>query len=270
MLKKIAMALPLFWAIADVCCAKVLIITHAYNRPDFIEMQYLTFHKYLQDEYEFIVFNDAPPGATRVAIKEACQDLGVSCIPIPTEIHVNTAGISERHSETIQYSLDVLGYHYEGIVAFFDSDLFLVRPLSIENLMDGFDVVSAYRLGVWGQGVHLKYFWPGLCFLRMNALPNRQSLNFNNGLIDGYTVDTGGYTYHYLQENPIRVKFLDQFPFRFHHEEVGCNAMEQLVLHSGAEFAYNRYFLHMGAASYEQSPIKSLAVKQFISSVLEP
>ena len=37
---------------------KILIITHNYNRPDFIEIQSATFKKFLQDDYEYVVFND--------------------------------------------------------------------------------------------------------------------------------------------------------------------------------------------------------------------
>ena len=40
-------------------CSKVLIITHAYNRPEFIPLQDITFKKFLKDDYEFVVFNDA-------------------------------------------------------------------------------------------------------------------------------------------------------------------------------------------------------------------
>ena len=52
---------------------KILIITHAYNRPEFIEIQHLTFQKFLADEYEFVVFNDAPTDAMANQISKACQ-----------------------------------------------------------------------------------------------------------------------------------------------------------------------------------------------------
>ena len=66
---------------------KILIITHAYNRPEFIEIQHKTFQKFLADEYEFVVFNDARTDAMANQISEACQTNGVRCIRIPQEIH---------------------------------------------------------------------------------------------------------------------------------------------------------------------------------------
>ena len=32
---------------------------HNYNRPDFINIQQATFKKFLKDDYEYVVFNDA-------------------------------------------------------------------------------------------------------------------------------------------------------------------------------------------------------------------
>ena len=145
MRKTIVIALFCLLGIADVGMAKILIITHAYNRPDFIELQCLTFQKFLLDEYEFVVFNDAPPGFIHNWIKQECQSLGVCCFTIPQELHVDPLNISERHCVAIKYSLDFVGYRHDGIVAFFDSDLFLIRPLSIEDLMSDVDIVSAYR-----------------------------------------------------------------------------------------------------------------------------
>ena len=56
----------------NVAHAKVLVITHSYNRPDFIEIQHKTLKKSLKDEYEFVVFNDAKYANTRVAIEKTC------------------------------------------------------------------------------------------------------------------------------------------------------------------------------------------------------
>jgi hypothetical protein len=265
MLKKIAC----FLVVANIASAKILIITHAFNRPDFIEIQHLTFQKFLLDDYEFVIFNDAPPGPDHDAIEHMCENFGILHIPIPQELHAYPLRPSERHCDGIRYSLETLGFDYDGIVAFFDSDLFLIRPLSIEALMEGFDIASAYRRGVWGEGTHLQYLWPGLCFLRMNTLPNKETLNFNNGVIDGFAVDSGGHTYNYLQANDVNIKFLGEFPFRFYQAEIGCNALEKQMLETGAEFAYHRHFLHFGAASYWDYPPRSDALRKYLPSILE-
>src|ERR1700733_11055839 len=77
--------------IAIVCMnalsAKVLIVTHSYNRPDFIELQHETFAQFMADEYEFVVFNDGPTNKLAKEIEETCRKLTVRCIRIPQEIH---------------------------------------------------------------------------------------------------------------------------------------------------------------------------------------
>ena len=53
-----------FFLIALVCFFsleardRVLMITHAYNEPEFIRMQAETFKKFMKDDYEFVVFNN--------------------------------------------------------------------------------------------------------------------------------------------------------------------------------------------------------------------
>ena len=67
--------------------AKVLIFTYAYNRPEFIETQYKTFKKFLLDEYEYVVFNDAIEPVLKKKIELMCEKLQIRCILIPQEIH---------------------------------------------------------------------------------------------------------------------------------------------------------------------------------------
>lgn len=75
--------------------AKTLITTQAYNRPDFIEMQHKTFKKFVLDEYEYVVFNDAPDQHMANQITDTCNRLGIRCIRVPQEIH--TRPYLKRH-----------------------------------------------------------------------------------------------------------------------------------------------------------------------------
>ncbi len=57
-----------FLGIVSLCCfflqivavEKVLIMTYVHSRPDFIELHDKTFKAFLKDDYEYVVFNDAP------------------------------------------------------------------------------------------------------------------------------------------------------------------------------------------------------------------
>lgn len=199
---------------------RVLLITHAYNQPDFIIMQAKTFKKFLKDDYEFVVFNDAKDSNIAEQITAICAACGVRCIRVPQEIHdrpylKRSPGEpyhrpNVRHVNCCQYSLDVLGFDFDGIVGFVDSDMFLIRPVSIAQEMEGYDILAVGRGGET-NGVSVGHWWPGLCFMRMNKLPDRHTLSFNCGLVNGVNTDTGGYSYYYEKAHPqLKCKGIDE------------------------------------------------------------
>lgn len=203
-----------------IAAERVLIITHAFNEPNFIEWQHKTFKKFIKDEYEFVVFNDANDPIMCRRINNVCNQCGVRCMRVPQEIHDQPYLKREpgesyhnpnvRHMNCVQYSLNSVGFEHDGILVFIDSDMFVTRPLSINDAMIGYDIVAVGRSG-GHDGVHIGYLWPGLCFLRMSALPDKRTLNFNCGKIDGVSVDSGGYSYYYLKAHPeIKNKNIDE------------------------------------------------------------
>jgi hypothetical protein len=191
---------------------KVLIITHSYNRPDFIEMQDKTFKKFVQDEYEFVVFNDARDQNMANQINDMCVQCGIQCIRIPQEIHTRPYlprlpkdplhRPNIRHANCTQYSLDILGFDHDGIVLIIDSDMFLTRPFHISEYMNDKDIVALIKGSKGSNNKEVSYLCPALCFLRMDKLSDKRSLNFNCGRADGASVDSGGWTYFYLKKHP--------------------------------------------------------------------
>jgi hypothetical protein len=197
--------------------AKVLLLTHSYNRPDFIALQEATFKRFLQDEYEFVVFNDGPTPKLARKIEEECAQLGIRCVSIPQEIHqqpyltrqpwedVNCPSV--RTANALQYSFNTLGFQHEGLVAVVDSDMFLIREFSIEEYLGDASIAA---VGQWrGSMGCIQYIWNGIMFFNMETLPNKHTLNFNCGTVLGNHTDTGGFTYYYFQQNPeVRVKYM--------------------------------------------------------------
>ena|ERR1700722_1663397 len=207
-----------FLTFSPLYAEKVLIFTYSFNRPDFIEMQYQTFKKFLQDDYEYIVFNDAVNESIHAQIEATCAGLNIRCINIPQEIHslpylprlprdsFNHPSI--RNCNVVQYSLNSLGLFHNGIVALFDSDLFLVKEFSITKFMQNHQLAGLAQSRKRKNNTLINYIWIGLVFLDMSKLPNKQSINFNTGRIDDEPVDAGGYTYFYLQNSPeVEVRY---------------------------------------------------------------
>ena len=196
--------------------AKVLLITHSYNRPDFIEIQHQTFKKLLHDDYELVVFNDAPDHTMMNRISAMCARYDIRCIRIPQEIHTrpylprvphdNLQQTNIRHANCVQYSLDTIGFDHDGIVFILDSDMFLIRPFSISEYMKDKDIAAFIKRAP--NSVYC--LCPALCILSMNKLPHKQTLNFNCGTINGSPADSGGWTYYYLIKHPeVTVKQVD-------------------------------------------------------------
>lgn len=204
LIKKILGILFLVQNAHTVAQDKVLIITHAFNRPDFIELQDQTFKAFLQDDYEFVVFNDARDKRIRNDIKTACKKLSIECISVPPEIHLNRDNPCERCADVVQYSLKVLGFDHHGIVFIIDSDMFLLKNFSITKFLKGCDLYGCVQY----RPRDVTYIWNGLVFMDMRTIPNKKTINFDCGRVNDEPVDVGGQLHHYLKNNPsLRWKY---------------------------------------------------------------
>src|ERR1700733_12744545 len=195
-----------------VASKNVLIMTYSFNRPDFIEIQDKTFKKFLKDDYTFVVFNDATQEEVSNQIIETCNRLNLPCIKIPQSIHdtpysqrnyrhPSIRNASTRNANVVQYSLDTLGFDHDGIVMIIDSDMFLVKEFCVQEFLDGFDIAGVPQLRQ-----HIEYIWVGLVCFNMQTLPDKKTIDFHCGQIDGIKVDTGGQTYHYFKDHPEVMK----------------------------------------------------------------
>ncbi|HDY88300.1 MAG TPA: hypothetical protein ENH82_09350 [bacterium] len=269
---KIALFAALSLIVLQGFAADVLLFTYAYNRPDFIEIQYKTFKKFLKDDYEFIVFNDARDRGMEQRINNTCKQFGIRCIRIPQEIHERPylkrwPGESKqapavRNCNVVMYSLNEVGFKHDGIVALFDSDLFLVRDFSISEYTKGYDLA-----GLPQPRPEITYLWIGLAFLDMRSMPNKTTIDFNCGRVGNQPVDAGGHTHYYLKNNPqLRVDFFDKnFMKGFHFIDGQTRSVNledgNVFLHYYAGTNWTNY-----AASYHNH--KTIVLNQFIDRIL--
>jgi hypothetical protein len=221
--------------------AKVLIITHSYNRPDFIEMQDKTFKKFLTDDYDFVVFNDARDQNMAKQINDMCIQCNIRCIRIPQGIHdqpylprlpdEDYHHPTVRNVNVVQYSLNLIGFDHDDIVVLLDSDLFLVKKLSVREFLKDFDIG-----GMQLSNGHVDYLWHGLAFLDMRTLPNKRSLNFNCGRVRGRPIDAGGHSYYYLKDNPsLKVSYVNYHYSRSLYCSSCRETEESICLHNTNE-----------------------------------
>lgn len=227
-------ALVSFWNVP--LFAKVRILTFHYNKPDFIELQYKTFKKFLLDDFEMIVFNDASKLEAEKAIREMCERHEIKCVRFEPEWHFNdplndyikdclsdstvyshlgfnrnnlsTEEIgnqpSIRHCHVIQYALDNYGYDHDDIVAIMDGDAFLIKSLNLREMLDPYDIIGIQKL-ISSEDVD--YLWVVFTAFNPTKIANPRQLKFHVDVINGKLYDSGAHTFHYLNNHPrIKVK----------------------------------------------------------------
>ncbi len=178
--------------------AKTLIITHSYNRTDFIKIQDKALKKFIRDDFEYVVFNDARERDKQEEIAQVCHALNIRCIYVPQELHHADIDASYRHATAVKYSLETIGYDFAGIVAILDNDLVPIRSFSFEEYMK--DKHIAGRMN--RPRNKLFYISPLFCILNMPMLPEKRSLSFDLITFNGLGTDTGGASYYYLLAHP--------------------------------------------------------------------
>lgn len=209
---------------------RVLILTTAFNRPDFIELQHKLFAKFLQDEYEFLVINDANTPQMQEDIKKTCHRLHIPCHQVPQSIHDepyllrgpddNYNNPNVRHCNSVQWAWNNFFSYHDGPVMIIDSDMFLIRPFSIEKTLKDVHFAGIF----WGTtdmqtGEPYSYLWLALILLNNPFLPEKDTICFNCGLLPNTQAicDSGGWTYFYLNKFKNLLKLHNLGYLQGHH-----------------------------------------------------
>lgn len=198
------------------------VLTPVVNNPIFIEIQYNTLKKYMQCDYEFIVFNDAKKfpdysngGNSNIfhEIKETCDRLGVKCITVENDHHINMSDAVIRASDSCNSILDYQRNNPDKYLVI-DSDMFLVDYLNPHEHYSNFDsafVLQSRNISQWNssQGVAFGYYkgvpdctdpvcnylWNGIHYFDMTNIDNKDLLDWMP--LDG--TDAGGRTWKWLK-----------------------------------------------------------------------
>lgn len=282
--------LCLFLLFTEQMFGKVRILTFHYNQADFIELQHRCLKRFMLDDYELIVFNDAATLENEKAIEETCKKLGVQCVrfeqkwhltdPLneeikkwvadPTLLDPSILGIpsekvpyqpSVRHCHVIQYALDNYGYNHDDIVAIMDGDAFFIRDISLKQKLEEFDIMGMTRDY---KKVYTSYLWVPFIAFNPTKLPNLKDLKFNVAVIDRAVHDSGAQTYHYLAANPS-VKCKKTFPVPTHRlrhssekelKQAHYNGKERWLIknlpkHTSVELDIESCIVHFRGVSFE-------------------
>jgi hypothetical protein len=154
----------------------------------------------------------------------------------------------------VQYSLDILGFDHDDIVAIIDSDMFLVKEFSIAEYLSGYDIAGQPQ-----SRADVHYLWNGIMFFNMNTLPNKKTINCNCGIINNQGCDVGGYLYYYFKENPsIKIKYVN-------HYYIESNNTEYFIDKTFFHYRGGGNWDHQSRAYHKQ---KTKFLHDFINNVL--
>lgn len=200
---------------------KIFVFTS--NRPDFIDLQAASFRKYLKDDFEFVVFNNAKLSgdSSYNEINERCKAVGATSIDVQKDSALinkcqgleTTCSIFNPHGV---YSIANVAHAYalnwawqnviskeKGPIAVFDMDIFLIQPISLIKVLQSHHLCCVYDgKPRSNQGPPIMYMWPTFVIADMAKLPSPETLNWWCGQIENVPVDVGGHTYEYFQAHP--------------------------------------------------------------------
>ncbi len=225
---------------------KIKLYTYADRRPDFIELQYRSLKHYLKNDFELIVFNNCSifHPFRRQEIRNECKRLSLQCL----EVKQNHSNPNMACAVPIQWSFDTIIKYDKGISCIIDSDMFLVSPFDIEKHMKNFDFAAVKQIRE-----HVNYLWNGLMFFDLRTLPDKDSMNFMCGKVEGQAVDVGGLLYYWLKKNPdLRLRnILHTSHIYSTNQNMDCLPKEiREKYEEDFRFEiYDRAFLHYGRGS---------------------
>jgi hypothetical protein len=255
---------------------KVVIYSTTSSRGDMVKRQYDSFKKFLKEDIRFVVLNNESENPSiKDRIDEAARQAGAESIrtkfsnqkgPCGPKDYIpcaNPRNASERHSLGLKWSWEnVISNQKERYSLIIDSDMFLVKPLSVVELLDGHSIAAVPQ----SRGAHeghkegrwvCRYFCPYLVFLDMPNLPDKEMVDWNcaqvviteGGRDYTYKIDVAGRWYLYLESHPeIKLKGLNGGvryteanwapPYdKLYKDEFLCNP------------AHDGHFFHYGASS---------------------
>lgn len=231
--------------------SKTKIYTFSHNRPDLIDLQYQSIKQYLQDEFEFIVFNNEKPGseggydADRISqIDLECKKLNLECIEVSFDQSLQVLNGQLMFTGN-QYTNGVAACAYslswawkniiskdKGISVVIDSDMFLCNKVSFKDMINGYNFAHcpSYR-----NNFSIIYPWNGIVIADPQNMPDVNNMTWGPGIVNGVATDVGGELHHYRQKykNELKELYIDMWGYLIDTDpyvEISINGCAQYFL----------------------------------------
>lgn len=184
---------------------KISFFSFAVNDKFPIDIMHRQFKKYIKEDFDFILFNDAYENDMEQNINLITSSNNIKCVRVPQRIHQSkNINPSQCYANVLNWATHEYAVQNNcEIIVLIHSDIFPICNVSILDII-GENIVAStteYRLL---NNQSITYFYPAFTIINMNKLKDPNELNFD--LDDG--LDTGGKTKDFIKNNINYVKFI--------------------------------------------------------------
>lgn len=236
-----------------------------YSNSELLQYQFLSLKKNLQDNFEYIVINNSQNDPNPFPEVKTFKVLNA---------RFDDAGLSHQHA--LNWALQTFIQDDKDVSVIIDSDIFLVKPLSIYTLLTNATYLDQHLAGI-KQGIqNIQYLWPGLLVLNRPKLPVFHTMDLRGCFIhrsdhkkwyipdprngyhwgmytklveEYYPCDSGAMLYQYLIDNPqLRIKELSVELICREDNTISYipKNLQSLYLTNYVFWIINRTWLHFG------------------------
>jgi hypothetical protein len=191
---------------------KVSIFYFAVNDKFPIDIAYRQFKKYLKDDFDFILLNDAADTQIEHSINTIASANNIKSVRVPQHIHNSgPQDPSFAYSTSLNWALHEYAAQNDfEIIVLMHSDVFPVCDVSIVDILGEYIIASTTEFRI-RDNVGITYLYPAFTIINMKKLSNPQVLDF--GTEPG--LDVGGKTYEFIKNFSNQVKFINNHQIEY-------------------------------------------------------
>lgn len=187
---------------------KISFFSFAVNTSFPIDVAYRAFQKYMKEDFEYIIFNDAYQSQMEKDINTICEFNKIKCVRVPQTIH-QVQNPSVCYSSTVNWAIrDYAVKNDCDIIVIMHSDIFPIGEVSINEILGDYTIASTVEFRKIGDS-GFTYLYPALSVIHMQKLKKLGVKELDFGLASGF--DCGGLTKDFLIKYPNDVKLLPNY-----------------------------------------------------------
>jgi hypothetical protein len=250
-----------------------------FDRPEFIKWQYDSFKHHLQDNYEYIIINNAFNNSIERQINQEANNLSIQVINSPTSKLSTLAGI--HHINAFNYAWNNYAVKDKNYSILMDGDCFLVKSFSVNSFLGNYVLAGPKQR----RNYKYHYLTPTIIIANPENIPDANTIDWEGiGVMENnqeIRLDTGGGLYLYYQSHPEVKKLTKEIKSSWHLKKENSNLHclpDQLINEYNDEYCiefFGNEFLHYCRSSNwnyqseQHHKLKSDFVKKFIYGTID-